>query len=110
MTIRHLYGHSLRSGKLCAGDGCEYKRQEGAAFRCVECPLTVLDRKRVETLPGIILQTAMAEFNDTQLGITKRIEDISCLEFIGMVVIHDEREKWRDVQSDAIARAAKAKR
>ena len=107
MPVRMLYAWLLRSSDLCAGNDCKYKQQQAAKFRCEDCPLTILDERRFNTLPGVIFKNAMAEYNDIQIGFQKTVDGLSCLEFIGMVVIHNELSKWRDQQSEAKIKAMK---
>ena len=68
MPVRMLYAWLLRSSELCAGDDCKYKQQQEVKFRCEDCPLTILDEKRFNTLPGVVFENAMAEYNDIQIG------------------------------------------
>lgn len=105
MSVRHLYSWSLRNP--CPGTGCSDKKED--QFRCDGCLLTTLEEKKANTLPGVVFQNAMSEYNDIQIGMSKRIEEVSCLEFIGMVVIHNELNKWREEQAEASARAMKNK-
>ena len=105
LTIRHLYAWTLRQQKLCAGPKCEYRKK--GELRCRDCLVKTLDQQKRNTLCGVVYQNAMSEFNDIQVGLSKRIGDITCLEFIGMVVIHDEMNKWREEQAEASTSRAK---
>jgi len=84
---------------LCDPKLCPDAPEDGG--RCEECPLNRLEAAE-NSEAGRLLRRALELRTAARMGIQVGLEDVAADEFHAMVVLDEERERWKAGQSTII--------